>query len=98
MVCIGSKAWIRENGIEISNQTEGQLHEIESRGETAVCVGFNHSFAGSISLLDVPKQEVALLSSFCVSFFPLPVITIHPGEFCGKRASTARSGCVDDVW
>ena len=66
-VHVGTKAWMRENGIEISLQAEEQQQQSERRGETVVCAGFNHSFAGSISLLDMPKPEVFAYTSYSLT-------------------------------
>ncbi len=54
---VGSKNFLQENGIIISEDVENDIKGLENQGKTLVFVGFDEKFIGVIAIADTIKPE-----------------------------------------
>ncbi|MCX7994558.1 MAG: heavy metal translocating P-type ATPase [candidate division WOR-3 bacterium] len=84
-ITIGSKSFIKENGLVIPEDIENKAEELEKKGRTLVFVGDNQKCIGIIAISDVPKNEVK------DAIEDLKKMNLKPLMITGDNQQTARA-------
>lgn len=56
-VCIGNRAWMRENGVELDSASEAMMESMENQGKTAVLMSLAGVLAAVVGVADAAKPE-----------------------------------------
>ncbi|MEO0142934.1 MAG: heavy metal translocating P-type ATPase [candidate division WOR-3 bacterium] len=71
---VGSKNFLQENGITISEDIKNEIKKLENKGKTLVFVGFNKKLIGAIAISDIIKSEAKQAIAYLKKMHLKPVM------------------------
>jgi len=55
-IYVGSRGFMKDNGLIIDNKVENELQELENQGKTVVLTGFEHKVIGAVAVADTLEE------------------------------------------